>query len=180
MTTCQSIKDKIYNLIGEDSIPFLVYLEISVHILFCPRCAEELKNLKAAEDIMRNGFFPPSPDIEDAIMAKLPGNVADRGLLGMSADDEELSIVDVDIDSSLAHPDFSLGPSFRRWVIIGIIILVSLSTVFFGMDFENIVRSQGSAFLIPVGITVGVVLTCYGAFFIASHLKELSDRFGLH
>jgi hypothetical protein len=30
-----------------------------------------------------------------------------------------------------------------------------------------------------VGITIGIVLTCYGALFIGSHLKELMERFGL-
>ena len=36
------------------------------------------------------------------------------------------------------------------------------------------------SFLLPVGITIGVVLTTYGALFIGSHLKELSERFGLY
>jgi hypothetical protein len=47
------------------------------------------------------------------------------------------------------------------------------------MDFEKVAHRQGSSFLIPVGITIGVVVTGYGALFIASHLKELSERFGL-
>jgi hypothetical protein len=167
--------DKIYDLTGEESIPFLVHLEISLHLLFCPRCTEELKNLEAVQDIMRNGFFPASPGIEDAIMARLSENAGSGEFLDIPAD-EALPF----ISDPLIHPDFPSGLSFRSWVITGIIILVSLSTVFFGMDFENMARSQGSSFLIPVGITIGVVLTCYGAFFIASHLKELSDRFGLH
>jgi hypothetical protein len=35
------------------------------------------------------------------------------------------------------------------------------------------------SFLLPVGITVGIVLTSYGALFIGGHLKELSERFRL-
>jgi hypothetical protein len=35
------------------------------------------------------------------------------------------------------------------------------------------------SYLLPVGITIGIVLTSYGALFIGSHLKELSERFGL-
>jgi hypothetical protein len=35
------------------------------------------------------------------------------------------------------------------------------------------------SFLLPVGITFGIVLTSYGALFIGSHLEEFSERFGL-
>jgi hypothetical protein len=167
--------DKIYDSIGGESMPFLVHLEISLHLLFCSRCAEEFKNLETVQDIMKNGFLPPAPDLGDAIMSKLPENTDAWEQADMPADEEHSFLGD-----PLAHFDFSTSPPFRGWVIIGIIILVSLSTVFFGMDFENIAHSQGSSFLIPVGITIGVVLTCYGALFIASHLKELSDHFGLH
>jgi hypothetical protein len=175
MTICRSIRDKIYDSIGEESMPFLVHLEISLHLLFCSRCTEELKNLEAVQDLMRNGFLPPAPGMGDAIMAKLLENTGAWEPAGISADEEHPFI-----DDPPVHSEFSTSPPFHSWVIIGIIILISLSTVFFGMDFENIARSQGSSFLIPVGITIGVVLTCYGALFIASHLKELSDRFGLH
>jgi hypothetical protein len=47
------------------------------------------------------------------------------------------------------------------------------------MDFIHIAQEQGLSFLLPLGITVGVVLTCYGALFIGSHLKELSKHFNL-
>jgi hypothetical protein len=47
------------------------------------------------------------------------------------------------------------------------------------MNFVAIANSEGSSFLLPVGITIGIVLTCYGALFIGSHLKELSSRFRL-
>jgi hypothetical protein len=33
--------------------------------------------------------------------------------------------------------------------------------------------------MIPIGITIGIMLTGYGALFIGSHLKEFSERFGL-
>jgi hypothetical protein len=65
-------------------------------------------------------------------------------------------------------------------VIIGFIILISLSTAFFGMDFIHIAAFAGSSFLLPVGLTFGGILTGYGAIFIGSHLKELSAWFRLH
>jgi hypothetical protein len=62
------------------------------------------------------------------------------------------------------------GVSFRSWVITGFIVLLSLSSSFFW---------EGAPPL-HIGITVGAVLTAYGAIFIGSHLKELTERFNLH
>jgi anti-sigma factor RsiW len=62
------------------------------------------------------------------------------------------------------------GVSFRSWVITGLIVLLSLSSSFF----------WEGAYLLPIGITVGAIVTAYGAIFIGSHLKELTGRFNLH
>jgi hypothetical protein len=47
------------------------------------------------------------------------------------------------------------------------------------MDFLTVAVREGSSYLGPLGITIGAALTCYGAVFIGSHVKELSERFGL-
>jgi hypothetical protein len=47
------------------------------------------------------------------------------------------------------------------------------------MDFGTVADHWGSSFLLPIGITVGAVVSAYGALFIGSHLKELSHRFNL-
>jgi hypothetical protein len=62
------------------------------------------------------------------------------------------------------------GVSFRSWVITGLIVLLSLLSSFFWEGAE----------LLPIGITVGAIVTAYGAIFIGSHLKELTGRFNLH
>jgi hypothetical protein len=62
------------------------------------------------------------------------------------------------------------GVSFRSWVITGLIVLLSLLSSFF----------WEGAQLLPIGITVGAIVTAYGAIFIGSHLKELTVRFNLH
>jgi hypothetical protein len=67
-----------------------------------------------------------------------------------------------------ASPEIA-GVSFRSWVITGFIVLLSLSSSFF----------WEGAQLLPIGITVGAILTAYGAIFIGSHLKELTGRFNL-
>ncbi|MDR3122727.1 MAG: peptidoglycan-binding protein [Treponema sp.] len=61
------------------------------------------------------------------------------------------------------------GFSFRSWVVTGFIVLLSLSSCFF----------RKGASPLHIGITVGAVLTAYGAIFIGSHLKELTERFNL-
>jgi hypothetical protein len=145
---------------GEKPFSFLDRLEVAIHVLFCPSCAEKIARLEAAEDLMRTGFFPSAPSLGDAVMSRIM---------------EEPDRVMPEIVQE-GPPELSL----RRWVITGFIVLVSLGTAFFGINFEKVAQSQGASFLLPVGLTIGVVITSYGALFIASHLKELTDRFGLH
>jgi hypothetical protein len=61
------------------------------------------------------------------------------------------------------------GFSFRSWVVTGLIVLLSLSSSFF----------WEVAPPLHIGITVGAIVTAYGAIFIGSHLKELTERFNL-
>jgi hypothetical protein len=67
-----------------------------------------------------------------------------------------------------AYPEVA-GVSFRSWVITGFIVLLSLSSSFFWDGVPPL----------PIGITVGAVVTAYGALFIGSHLKELTGRFNV-
>jgi len=156
--TCREVMDKIVESSGDEPLPIVTHLHVFLHLLFCYRCAEEAKKFEAFREIMRADFFPPSPELEETIMAKLPPEGEEApGFTGMVPG----------------------GLSTRLWVIAGFFILVSLATSFFGMDFIKVANAQGSSFLLPVGITIGTVLTGYGALFIGSHLKELSSRFGL-
>ena len=116
-----------------------------------------LRNLQHVEEIMKTDFHPPSPGLEGLIMERLYQESADEVM-----------------------SDAPTVFSFRGWVIIGFFVLLSLSSAFLGMDFVEIADSEGLSFLLPVGLTIGIVLTGYGALFIGSHLKSLSIRFGLH
>jgi hypothetical protein len=150
------VSREIFETAGEDdALPFLTQLRISIHLFFCSCCAEEVKKMELLHSVMIDDFFPPAPDLEDAVMQKIS---AER------------------INAQVSQ-DTPAGLSFRTWVIIGCFVLLSLSTAFFGMDFIKVADAQGSSFLLPVGITIGALLTGYGAFFIGSHLKELSSRF---
>jgi hypothetical protein len=71
-------------------------------------------------------------------------------------------------EQDAGYPEVA-GVSFRSWVVTGFIVLLSLSSSFFW---------EGAPPL-HIGITVGAILTAYGAIFIGSHLKELTERFNL-
>jgi len=158
---CSKILDVVYEYSGND-MPIFSQIQVWLHTMLCPDCAEKIERLENTRYVMRNDFFPSSPgcgswsSIEDSIMAKI------------AAGEEETE-----------HSAVPGGFSTRGWVITGLVILISLATVFFGLDFQKIANETGMSFLLPVGITIGIVLTVYGAFFIGSHLKELSERFGL-
>jgi len=161
---CSKILDLVYEYSGgdpdrENSMPLFLQIQVWLHTIVCPACTQEIERYEATRDILREDFFPPSPEFEETIMTKITRE-------GALTEDE----------NSYAA---SGSLSFRGWVIAGLIILLSLATSFFGLDFQKVADASGISFLLPVGITIGIVLTTYGAFFIGSHLKELSERFDL-
>ncbi|MDR1211272.1 MAG: peptidoglycan-binding protein [Spirochaetaceae bacterium] len=159
---CCGIIDKIVESSGDEPLPLFFRIRVFLHLLLCRECAEKAKNFEALREIMKTDFFPPSPGLEKTIMAKLPEEAGEEAAFpGMV-------------------PDVPGGVSTLGWVIIGFFILISLATSFFGLGFVKVADAEGSSFLLPVGITIGAVLTGYGVLFIGSHLKELSARFRLH
>ena len=156
---CAKILDMVYEYSGEEpgSMPLLAQMQVGLHLLFCPDCAQAVERFEVCRDMLRFDFMPPSPGLEDTVM-------------GMIAVEEGNSLEEAEIPG---------GFSTRGWVIAGLVMLVSLATVFFGLEFNKIALAAGMSFMIPVGITIGLALTSYGALFIGSHLKELTERFGL-
>jgi hypothetical protein len=155
--SCAEILNKVYD--EQDKMRLLTRIHVGLHLLFCPDCAQEVERFEICKEILRTEFIPPAPDIEDSVMAAI------------SAEDT----AQTERWEAEAHGGFST----RGWIIAGLVMLVSLATAFFGMDFNKVALAAGISFMIPVGITIGIVLTCYGALFIGSHLKELTERFGL-
>ena len=154
---CDNALDVVY---GEEDTPSLgKRLSLAFHIIFCKNCASHLEKYEEARAFMGAGFFPPSPDFSDSIMDRIYNESFDE-----------------ETDEQFMEAG---GFSVKGWIIAGIIMLLSLTTVFFVQDFISIARDQGSSFLLPMGILTGIVITGYGALFIGSHLKEFSDRFKL-
>jgi hypothetical protein len=160
LTDCNNVMDLIYEYEKDNFMPVLTQIRVGFHLLFCSDCAREYKNLRALEEVMRTDFLPPAPDFGELIMERIAEEENEQAYM------EEKNYS-------------SAGFSLRSWVIIGFFLLLSLSSSFFGMHFVEIANSEGLSFLLPVGITIGIIVTCYGALFIGSHLKELSSRFGL-
>ena len=155
---CDTVMDTLYLSDKDSFFPSLNVLLARFHLLFCPDCAREFNKLKNLEEIMKTDFFPFSPDLEGSIMHSLNGNASNE-------------------ENIAENMDAPAGFSLRGWVITGFFLLLSLSSSFFGIVFNEIASTAGLSFVLPVSITVGMVLTCYGAFFIGSHLNELSSRF---
>ena len=153
---CNSVLDVFYE---EDTLPLRKRLVLAFHIIFCGHCAAHVEHYEETRSVLTSGVFPPSPDFCDLIM-----NVVNN-----EAFDEET-------EKSVFETG---GFSTRGWVIAGIIMFLSFVTVFFGQDYNSIAGDWGSSFLLPLGIIIGIVITAYGALFIGSHLKELSQRFKL-
>ena len=153
---CEKILEKVY---GPEELSLLDRAQVGMHLLFCPECAQEVERFELCKDMLRSDFLPPSPGLENSIMAMV------------NAEESEAP--------ELQEAEQPGGFSTRGWVIAGLVLFVSLATVFLGLDFNKIALAAGMAFMIPVGITIGIALTSYGALFVGSHLKELTERFGL-
>ncbi|MDR2245549.1 MAG: peptidoglycan-binding protein [Treponema sp.] len=162
---CTTLVDKIYEFDGRQALSLWNRLQIAVHIVLCPRCAEKTLLLEAVRDLLRTDFLPVPPAfIADSVMDRIRTEVFDT-----SAD------MPFEFEEEGPTPEVPFG----GWVATGLIILFSLTASFMDMDFISLAAAQGSSFLLPLGITIGVVITVYGAIFIGSHLEELSDRFRL-
>ncbi|MDR2135777.1 MAG: peptidoglycan-binding protein [Treponema sp.] len=161
---CDDLLDRAYEFSGDTGLPLLFRLRIRLHCLVCPQCAQELERFRLVQDILRNDFLPGGADFADAVMARI------------GAEDPALSDAEGGADGIYEEPE---GVSLRFWVGAGFFLLFSLSSSFFGMDFIKVALREGASYLLPLGITIGAVLSIYGAIFIGSHIKELSERFGL-
>jgi hypothetical protein len=148
---CEQVLEKVYEYAnGEGVMPLITRIRIGLHIITCADCAQELERFEVCRDVFYDESS--SPD-----MAILDGEEGDK--------------------PKAAGADNPGGFSTRGWVIAGLVMLVSLATAFFGMDFNKVAVEMGMSFMLPIGIIIGIVLTCYGAIFIGSHLKEFTERF---
>jgi hypothetical protein len=151
---CREIMDQVVESSGEHP-PLGLRLKIGLHLLRCPRCAARAARFEAARKLLKAGAFPPAPDLGSLIMERIEASRPEEG---------------AEIAGEI---------SFRSWVITGLIVILSLSSAFIGMNANQIAPRDWTIFLLPLGLTVGLFVTGYGALFIGTHLKELSEWFRL-
>ncbi|MDR2768178.1 MAG: peptidoglycan-binding protein [Treponema sp.] len=152
---CEEFEDILYE---HDELRLGERFFMAFHMLLCGRCALRARRYENARVFLAENFFPPCPDFSGAIMDRIEDE---------AYHEEEGAF---EIPGSV---------STRGWVTVGLLVLFSLTSAFFGRDFINVASLEGSSFLLPLGITVGTIVTAYGALFIGSHLKELSQHFKL-
>jgi len=155
--SCAKILDIVY---GQEDMSLLNRIRVGLHLLVCPDCAQEVERFEVCRDMLQDDFMYPAPDMEDAVIP----------MININAEEETAEANEAEVPG---------GFSIRGWIIAGIVMFVSLATVFFGLEFNKVALIAGMAFTIPIGITIGIALTSYGALFIGSHLKDLAERFGL-
>jgi hypothetical protein len=159
---CNDIVDMIIDHDGDEELSFFRRFLVDLHLFFCPRCAETIRRWHLGRGLLAASCQDPelktpgleTPDLSGVIMA------------GILAETEEVP-----------DPADVEALSFRRWVVTGFVIVVSLISVYFGLDFIEL--SSISSLKLPMGVTIGIFISAYSALFIGSHLKELSERFRL-
>jgi hypothetical protein len=159
--TCDKVLDVLYNQdngdYSEGRFSFVKRALIALHIRYCPKCAAHKRALQSASACLKEDFFPPATGIASEIMAR----VRDGGIFGE------------------APPEHAALP-LRTWLLAGLAILVFLSSASLGIDYLAPTNTGAIGFMLPFGITVGGVITAFGAIFIGSHISELSKWLGLH
>ncbi len=63
----------------------------------------------------------------------------------------------------------------RDWLIAGFVMALSMGLIPFGQDFAKVMALFGAGFSLPLSLVLGVVLTSYAAYFVATHLDEVQS-----
>jgi hypothetical protein len=159
--TCDKVLDVLYYQDNGEypngRFSFMMRFLIALHIRRCPKCAAHLRALQSVSACLKEDFFPPATGIASEIMAR----VREDGLLENT-------------------PQENAAPPLRTWLTVGLTILLFLSSASIGIDYLAPVNVRTVSFMLSVGITVGGVITAFGAIFIGSHIAELSKWLGLH
>lgn len=148
---CEYFRDRFDMLdAGEEPGPLL-----RLHLALCPACRAEAAKSRAALMAYR-----AATRREDAFRVDRAGSVPDRI--------EERVMAAVRI---LPRPKRAV--SYRDWIVSGLVIAVSMALIPFGDDFNSIKAIFGMSYTLPLMLALGLVITLYGAVFIATHMEEL-------
>jgi len=152
--TCERATELIDQYGGETSVPPLVRIRLAFHRAHCRTCAEEAVRMERVYRFLRTDYISEAPDLRSAIMDKIniPGEA----------------------ENPVGEP-----VSLRNWVLVGMIVFFSLLLSSVGLEFSAPGILLRSNLLLPITLTLGFGVTIYGGVFIASHMDDFSERFGL-
>jgi hypothetical protein len=153
---CDERLDKILCADEDTSVSFVTRVQFLVHAFFCDHCSFVLKQYECSKELMKTEFFYDLPDMSDEIMNQVLR--------------EEIVAEDIEILEWV---------SFKKWIIAGCIILVSLVSAFFGFNFNAVASSTDSSYMISIGLVIGLIISIYGSLFIGTQMKQLRYLLGL-
>jgi hypothetical protein len=147
---CDEKLDKILCADDDTSLSFITRVQFFLHTFFCDRCRVVMEHYEDSRDLMKNDFFYDIPDLSDTIMNEILR--------------EETVLEDVENYEWV---------SFKKWIVGGCIILVSLVSAFFGFNFNAVAVSGDSSYMLSVGLVIGLIVSIYGSLFIGTQMKQL-------
>lgn len=63
--------------------------------------------------------------------------------------------------------------SIFDWLVAGAALAVSMLLIPFGKEFSGLKEMLGARYALPLSLALGIVLTCYMALFIGTHIDEV-------
>lgn len=123
---------------------------LAIHLARCPKCAARVEMRRRAILLYRLPASGEGADIVDRVMAALP---------------------------FLERPRREMP--LRNWVVTGLVLSASVVLVPAQGVFSRVIDTYGPQWMLPFVLVFGFSVAIFGAFFIVTHMNELSDRFGL-
>ncbi|GMO48766.1 MAG: hypothetical protein Ta2B_30380 [Termitinemataceae bacterium] len=156
---CKSVRDILYDNV-ELSSPMLLFYRIqaAIHLLHCKDCTAHKNIIEKSNAIMERDFLLP-------VSAKEENEFCDSIMNVLSKTSQNVNFEKLDEKEKRF--------SIYVWALTGTVICGSLIAAFFNINILN--AKEMNAFIVPLSITIGGIVTAYGAMFIVCHLKVLTE-----
>ncbi len=151
---CDEKLDKIFCADEDAPLSLISRTQFLFHTFFCDHCRTVMEQYEDSRELMKTEFFYDVPDMSDTIMNQVFM--------------EETIPEDVEIYEWI---------SFKKWIIAGCIIVVSLASAFFGINFNAVAVSRDSSYMLSIGLVIGLIVSIYGLLFIGTQMKQLRHFF---
>ncbi len=113
---------------------YRVPLLVKLHMIFCPKCSDEICKLMAVMDLLENDSLWKTE-------RNITGYVMDRISLQNVYSEKRVSGI--------------------KWMVIGAVIVSSILLINFSNSFIWLREQYGSEFAIPLSIVLGLAITAY-------------------